>query len=139
MSLIDESNLSYSKAIEFFHNLIFNIVFSKISTQLTSCICDTLVYRHIVYKRLKWTYESDKKVNSFSFRKINPTQKKARQLSQEQLGFLSNLDRTYISGVERGIRNPSLTAIVSLASGLDITVSELLENLETEVANISNE
>lgn len=71
--------------------------------------------------------------------KLIQRKRKARQLSQEQLGFLSNLDRTYISGVERGIRNPSLTAIVSLASGLDITVSELLENLETEVANLSNE
>jgi transcriptional regulator with XRE-family HTH domain len=71
--------------------------------------------------------------------KLIQRKRKARQLSQEQLGFLSNLDRTYISGVERGIRNPSLTAIVSLASGLDITVSELLENLETEAANLSNE
>ncbi len=55
-------------------------------------------------------------------------------LSQEELGFLTNLDRTYISGIERGIRNPSLTAIVSLASGLRLTVSNLLEGLEAEVA-----
>ncbi|VEP15046.1 Transcriptional Regulator, XRE family protein [Hyella patelloides LEGE 07179] len=63
--------------------------------------------------------------------------RKAQKLSQEQLGFLSNLDRTYISGVERGIRNPSLTALVSLASGLDTTVSELLKDLETEVTNLN--
>ncbi|KOR35066.1 XRE family transcriptional regulator [Planktothricoides sp. SR001] len=54
------------------------------------------------------------------------------KLSQEQLGFRANLDRTYISGVERGVRNPSLTALVSIASGLGITVSELLEHLEVE-------
>lgn len=56
----------------------------------------------------------------------------ALEISQEELGFRANLDRTYISGVERGVRNPSLTAIVSLAKGLGITVSELLENLEIE-------
>lgn len=58
------------------------------------------------------------------------------KLSQEQLGFRANLDRTYISGVERGVRNPSLTALVSIASGLGITVSELLEYLEVESQNI---
>jgi transcriptional regulator with XRE-family HTH domain len=55
-------------------------------------------------------------------------------LSQEELGFRANLDRTYISGVERGIRNPSLTALVSLANGLGITVSELLDGLEGMIA-----
>ena len=54
-------------------------------------------------------------------------------ISQEELGFRSNLDRTYISGIERGIRNPSLTALVSLAQGLNITTGELLTNLEDEV------
>jgi transcriptional regulator with XRE-family HTH domain len=57
-------------------------------------------------------------------------------ISQEELGLRANLDRTYVSGVERGVRNPSLTAIASLARGLDITVSTLLENLEIEADNI---
>lgn len=54
-------------------------------------------------------------------------------ISQEELGFRANLDRTYISGLERGVRNPSLTALMSLAKGFGISVSELLENLEGEV------
>lgn len=54
-------------------------------------------------------------------------------ISQEELGFRANLDRTYISGLERGVRNPSFTALMSLAKGFDISVSELLENLEGEV------
>jgi transcriptional regulator with XRE-family HTH domain len=58
------------------------------------------------------------------------------QISQEELGLRSHLDRTYISGLERGVRNPSLTVLVSLASGLNITVSELLENLEIEMRNM---
>ena len=57
-------------------------------------------------------------------------------ISQEELGMRANLDRTYISGVERGVRNPSITAITSLASGLGTTVSNLLDNLEIEAENI---
>ncbi|HLO48558.1 MAG TPA: helix-turn-helix transcriptional regulator [Kamptonema sp.] len=57
-------------------------------------------------------------------------------ISQEELGLRANLDRTYISGVERGVRNPSLTALTSLANGLGITVSNLLNNLEIVVENI---
>jgi transcriptional regulator with XRE-family HTH domain len=56
-------------------------------------------------------------------------------ISQEELGLRANLDRTYISGVERGVRNPSITALVSLASGLNTTVSDLLNNLENESCN----
>ena len=59
-------------------------------------------------------------------------------ISQEELGLRANLDRTYISGVERGVRNPSLTALVSLADGLGISVSVLLTGLEAEV-NTHNE
>ena len=51
-------------------------------------------------------------------------------ISQEELAVRSNLDRTYISGIERGVRNPSLTALVSLARGLNISFSKLVENLE---------
>ena len=57
-------------------------------------------------------------------------------ISQEELGLRANLDRTYISGIERGVRNPSITALVSLARGLGITVANLLENLEIEADNI---
>jgi transcriptional regulator with XRE-family HTH domain len=38
--------------------------------------------------------------------------------------------------VERGVRNPSLTALVSLADGLGISVSVLLKNLEIEADRI---
>ncbi len=57
-------------------------------------------------------------------------------ISQEELGFRSNLDRTYISGLEPGVRNPFLTVLVSLAAGMGISVSEFLDNLEAEANNI---
>ena len=40
-------------------------------------------------------------------------------LSQEALATAASLDRTYISGIERGIRNPTLEIIVRLADALD--------------------
>jgi transcriptional regulator with XRE-family HTH domain len=54
-------------------------------------------------------------------------------LTQEGLAFETGLDRTYVSGIERGRRNPTLTVIAILAEGLKTTVSELLKGLEKEV------
>lgn len=51
-------------------------------------------------------------------------------ISQEELAARSGLDRTYISGVERGTRNPSVTALLKIANGLRITIANLLEGLE---------
>lgn len=48
------------------------------------------------------------------------------ELTQEQLGEMTGLDRTYISGIERGVRNPSLKNIEKLAKALDVKISELL-------------
>lgn len=56
-----------------------------------------------------------------------------KQLSQERLSFESNLDRTYISLLERGLRQPSLNTIIQLANALDIEphlfIKHVIENL----------
>lgn len=46
-------------------------------------------------------------------------------LSQEKLGFETGLDRTYISGIERGERNPSLKNIGRIAKALKLSLPEL--------------
>ncbi len=51
---------------------------------------------------------------------------KAR-LSQEELALRSGLDRTYISGCERGVRNPSLVSVEKIAEALGVSVSEFFE------------
>ncbi|CAG9430894.1 helix-turn-helix domain-containing protein [Providencia alcalifaciens] len=51
-------------------------------------------------------------------------------LSQEQLAELAQLDRTYISSVERGKRNVSLLNIYKLAVALDVLPETLLSNFE---------
>lgn len=53
----------------------------------------------------------------------------SKNLSQEKLGELSGLHRTYISGIERGIRNPTLTVIVKIAAALDIEPGHLLKGM----------
>jgi transcriptional regulator with XRE-family HTH domain len=55
------------------------------------------------------------------------TQKK---ISQENLAFLSGLDRTYISLLERGKRQPTLTSLFSISKALDLTLVELVTALE---------
>jgi len=47
-------------------------------------------------------------------------------LSQEEFAFKADIHRTYVSGIERGARNPSLTMVEKLANGLETTMSELL-------------
>ena len=46
-------------------------------------------------------------------------------LTQLETAERADLDPTYISGIERGVRNPSLISIARVAKALDITVSEL--------------
>lgn len=46
-------------------------------------------------------------------------------LSQEAFADKCGLDRTYVSGIERGVRNPTLEVISVLAKGLEIEISEL--------------
>lgn len=51
-----------------------------------------------------------------------------RQLSQEELAELLNVHRTYVGGLERGERNPSLRVVERLAEELDIEPLELLQD-----------
>ncbi|MGV6872435.1 helix-turn-helix domain-containing protein [Pseudochelatococcus sp. B33] len=52
--------------------------------------------------------------------------RKSLGLSQEVLAFGTGIDRTYISGIERARRNPSLTLIAALADHLRTTPAALL-------------
>ena len=51
-------------------------------------------------------------------------------VSQERLAELAGLDRTYVSGVERGSRNPTLDSMSRLAAALNLPLSELITRAE---------
>jgi transcriptional regulator with XRE-family HTH domain len=51
--------------------------------------------------------------------------REAKQLTQESLAEKAELDPTYISGIERGVRNPSLLSIIRVAKALGTSVSDL--------------
>ena len=56
--------------------------------------------------------------------------RKSKLLSQEELAHLAQVDRTYISMLERGLRNPTIVTVFSVANALDTTPDKLI--LETE-------
>lgn len=52
--------------------------------------------------------------------------RKEKGWSQEQLAFECALHRTYISGIERGVRNPTVTILEKIAVALDVKEAELV-------------
>ena len=53
--------------------------------------------------------------------------RKERDLSQEELAFACDMHRTYISGIERAIRNPTILVIDRIAKALNIPPGKLFE------------
>jgi len=49
-----------------------------------------------------------------------------RNLTQEQLAFDAEIDLTYIGGIERGKRNPSLLVMARIAQALSVPLTRLL-------------
>lgn len=56
--------------------------------------------------------------------------REARELTQEKLAERASLDPTYISGIERGLRNPGIKNVAKLAKALGVTTAELLKGVD---------
>lgn len=56
--------------------------------------------------------------------------RKTKDISQETLAEFSGLHRTYISSLERGGRNPTLTTLQSLANALEVDIRYLVQELD---------
>ena len=54
----------------------------------------------------------------------------AAAISQEALALASGIDRTFVSMLERGIRQPALATLLILAQTLDVSPSALIERVE---------
>lgn len=53
--------------------------------------------------------------------------REAKGLSQEAFAFEAGIHRTYVSDIERGARNPTISVVENLAITLGVTASELLQ------------
>ncbi len=53
--------------------------------------------------------------------------RKDKGLSQEQFAFEAELHRTYVSDIERGNRNPTVTVLEKIANALNVKPGELLD------------
>lgn len=49
-------------------------------------------------------------------------------LTQEAFGYKAGLDRTYVSGIERGVRNATILVWYQVADALEMPLSELLQD-----------
>ena len=58
------------------------------------------------------------------------TAREAKGFTQERLAERADLDSTYISGIERGVRNASLLSLVRVAKGLGIPLAKLCEGVD---------
>ena len=57
--------------------------------------------------------------------------RESRAWTQEQLAERADLDQTFISGIERGYRNPTVITIVKLSKALGTTASLLCAGIES--------
>ena len=57
-------------------------------------------------------------------------QRLSRELSQEELALAADVDRTFVSQMERGIRQPTITTLIKLAGALGIQPSTLVVRME---------
>jgi transcriptional regulator with XRE-family HTH domain len=56
--------------------------------------------------------------------------RETRGLTQEKLAERASLDPTYISGIERGLRNPGIKNVARLAKALGLTTAELCKGVD---------
>ncbi len=59
--------------------------------------------------------------------------RRARRLTIEDLAFAADIHPTYLSGIERGIRNPTWDKLAALAHALDVPVSALARDAEVQM------
>lgn len=59
--------------------------------------------------------------------------RKSKKISQEKLAEMSKLDRTFISLLERGLRQPSLSTILQLAQSLQVSPVEMIAEVVAKI------
>lgn len=60
----------------------------------------------------------------------------AAALSQEELAFAAEIDRTFLSAIERGVANPTVNTLASLIKVMNASFEEIVEGVETYPPNM---
>ena len=55
-----------------------------------------------------------------------------KNISQEELAFQAGVDRTFVSRLERGIRQPTITTLIGLGQALGVSAADLMRDTEDE-------
>ncbi|MEK7686747.1 MAG: helix-turn-helix transcriptional regulator [Verrucomicrobiota bacterium] len=53
-----------------------------------------------------------------------------RGFSQDKLAEKADLDRTFVSGIERGVRNPGIKTVLRIARALSVSVGDLCKGVD---------
>ena len=67
-----------------------------------------------------------------AFGKVLRKLRERQNLSQEKLAEYCDLDRTYISLLERGLRQPTITTLFKIAEAIKVAPSEIIKQVEKE-------
>lgn len=97
----------------FINNNIYHLMFTFVRRYIVCTLNNVLMPKSLIFLGLKVK-----------------NQRNSLGLSQEELAERTSLDRTYISLLERGKRNPSLLTLMKVAEGLEISVSILTKDIE---------
>ncbi|QVN03984.1 helix-turn-helix transcriptional regulator [Pseudomonas rhodesiae] len=65
--------------------------------------------------------------------------RRVKNLTQEQLALMAEVDRTYVSQIERGVGNPSLLVLCKLANIFEIKTDQLLIESDALARTLSAE
>ncbi|MGJ5681538.1 helix-turn-helix domain-containing protein [Staphylococcus equorum] len=68
-----------------------------------------------------------------AFGEVLKQERKNKNITQEELAFYCDLDRTYISLLERGKRNPTIGAVFKIARVLELKPSSLIFKIENKI------
>ncbi len=79
---------------------------------------------------LKWGRMAKRDFLLAKFGRNLRRRRNAAALTQEALAAKANMDRTYISDIERGVRNPGIKNVARLANALNVTSAELMEGVD---------
>jgi transcriptional regulator with XRE-family HTH domain len=85
---------------------------------------------HVCDKRR--TFLSDMRADHIStvFGQVLREHRTARGISQENLALSADVDRTFVSQMERGIRQPTITTLIKLSGALGVQPSTLVARME---------